>query len=189
MKVLIIDNFDSFTYNLAQIIRQSGLCDYEIIKYDRIDVEYIDDFQKILISPGPGLPKDYPDLYKVLNRYSGKKSILGVCLGHQLTAEYFGARLTNLNTVFHGVSKRIGILDSGDYLFQNIPDEFKGGLYHSWAVSEINFPSELRITSKDESGIIMSLSHKEKDIKGIQFHPESVMTKYGQQIIFNWLKN
>jgi len=189
MKVLIIDNYDSFTYNLAQIIEQSGLCDFEILKYDKIDIKYIDSFDKILISPGPGLPKDYPQLYKVLERYSGKKSILGVCLGHQLIAEYYGAQLQNLNTVFHGISKTIKLLDLEKYLFQNIPKEFEGGLYHSWAVSDLDFPSQLKITSKDETGIIMSLSHKKFDVKGIQFHPESIMTIHGRQIIFNWLDN
>jgi len=189
MKVLITDNNDSFTYNLAQLVEQAG-CGYpEIIKTDQLNLEEVSRFDKILISPGPSLPKDFPNLFRLLDLYSSSKSILGVCLGHQAIAEYFGAKLFNMNMIYHGVTKKVNILNSDDYIFKDIPDGFDGGLYHSWAVSEEDFPRELVVTSKAEDGIIMSLSHKIFDIKGIQFHPESIMTKSGFAIILNWLKH
>jgi len=189
MKVLIIDNYDSFTYNLAQIIEQYGIFDYKIVKPGILDIKQVNDVQKVLISPGPGLPRDYPNLFRFLELYSSTKSILGVCLGHQAIAEFFGAGLVNLNKVYHGVSKKVKILSNEDYLFKNIPDGFEGGLYHSWAVSEENFPKDMAITSKANDGTIMSVSHKRFDVKGIQFHPESIMTEYGKQIIRNWIEH
>lgn len=188
MKLLLIDNNDSFTYNLAQIVRECGVDKLEIVKTDELKPAECHRFDKILISPGPGLPKDYPTLYEILKLFSGSKSILGVCLGHQAIAEYFGATLVNLNQVYHGVSKKVNIIKN-DYLFVDIPDGFEGGLYHSWAVSTENFPSELAITSVASDGIIMSLTHTQYDIRGIQFHPESIMTKTGKQIIRNWIKH
>jgi len=188
MKVLIIDNNDSFTFNLAQLVEQAGFGFPEIIKTNHLNLESVSSFNKILISPGPGLPKDFPNIFRLLELYSSSKSILGVCLGHQAIAEYFGAKLFNMNKVYHGVTKKVNILKPDDYLFKDIPDGFEGGLYHSWAVSEDLFPQELEITSKAEDGIIMSLAHKTFDIKGIQFHPESIMTKYGSAIIRNWLE-
>lgn len=188
MKVLITDNNDSFTYNLAQLVEQTG-CGYpEIIKTNQLNLETVNSFDKILISPGPGLPQDFPNLFSLLELYSSSKSILGVCLGHQAIAEFFGAKLFNMNEVFHGVSKKVNIMKEDNYLFKNIPDGLEGGLYHSWAVSEEDFPRELVVTSKAEDGIIMSLSHKTFDVKGIQFHPESIMTDYGTAIIRNWLE-
>lgn len=188
MRVLIIDNYDSFTYNLAQVVEQCSVSDFNIVKTDALDLKQAGDYPKILISPGPGLPKDYPNLFSLLELYSSSKSILGVCLGHQAIAEFFGAKLFNLNEVYHGVTKKIQILKKDDYIYRNIPDGFEGGLYHSWAVSEEDFPRELVVTSKAEDGIIMSLSHKTFDVKGIQFHPESIMTDYGTAIIRNWLE-
>lgn len=188
MRVLIIDNYDSFTYNLAQVVEQCSVSDFNIVKTDALDLKQAGDYPKILISPGPGLPKDYPNLFSLLELYSSSKSILGVCLGHQAIAEFFGAKLFNLNEVYHGVTKKIQILKKDDYIYRNIPDGFEGGLYHSWAVSEEDFPQELVVTSKAEDGIIMSLSHKTFDVKGIQFHPESIMTDYGTAIIRNWLE-
>jgi anthranilate synthase/aminodeoxychorismate synthase-like glutamine amidotransferase len=187
MKVLLIDNNDSFTFNLAQLVEQSGYRYPEIINTNQLNLDKVSGFDKILISPGPGLPNDFPNIFRLLELYSSTKSILGVCLGHQAIAEFFGAKLFNMNKVFHGVTKKVNILKSDDYLFINIPDNFEGGLYHSWAVSEKNFPQELFVTSKAEDGIIMSLSHKTFDVKGIQFHPESIMTKFGKLIVKNWL--
>lgn len=189
MKVLIIDNYDSFTFNLAQLVEHCGVFDYNIVKSDHLDLNNANEYQKILISPGPGLPSDYPNLFGFLKIYSESKSILGVCLGHQAIAEFYGAGLVNLNKVYHGISKKVKIKDSDDYLFKNIPDGFEGGLYHSWAVSEENFPTDLTITSKANDRTIMSVSHKQHDVKGIQFHPESIMTKYGKQIIRNWIEH
>jgi anthranilate synthase component II len=188
MRVIIIDNYDSFTYNLAQVVEQCGVYDINIMKIDALDMKQVGDYPKILISPGPGLPCDYPNLFHLLKLYSSSKSILGICLGHQAIAEFFGANLFNLNEVFHGVSKKVNILMEDDYLFKNIPDGFEGGLYHSWTISEENFPQELFVTSKAEDGIIMSISHRILNVKGIQFHPESIMTKYGKRIIRNWLE-
>lgn len=188
MKVLIIDNNDSFTFNLAQLVEQAGFGYPEIIKTNHLNLEDISRFDKILISPGPGLPNDFPNIFRLLELYSSCKSILGVCLGHQAIAEFFGAKLFNMNRVYHGVTKRIKILKTNDYLFKNIPDGFEGGLYHSWAVSENDFPGALEISSKSDDGIIMSVSHRTFDVNGIQFHPESIMTKFGQKIINNWLE-
>ncbi len=189
MRVLIVDNYDSFTYNLAQVVEQCGVPDLKIVKCDMLDLMEAGEYQKILISPGPGLPHDYPILSRILELYSSTKSILGVCLGHQAIAEFFGAKLINLDQVYHGVSKKINILNKADYLFDNIPDGFDGGLYHSWAVSDEHFPDELEITSKAEDGTIMSLSHKTFDVKGVQFHPESIMTESGIRLIMNWINN
>jgi anthranilate synthase component II len=187
MKVMIIDNNDSFTFNLAQLVDQAIFEYPEIVKTNQLNLEHVKNFDKILISPGPGLPIDFPNIFHLLKRYSPSKSILGVCLGHQAIAEFFGAKLFNMNSVYHGVTKKICILKP-DYLYQNIPDTFDGGLYHSWAVSETDFSQELEITAKADDGIIMSITHRTFDVKGIQFHPESIMTKRGFEIIFNWLK-
>ncbi len=189
MKVLIIDNYDSFTYNLAQAVEQCDVSGLEIVKSDKLNIKDVENFHKILISPGPGLPKDYPNLFRILEIYSASKSILGVCLGHQAIAEYFGATLINLDCIYHGTTKFVQVFVKEDYLFRDIPDGFEGGLYHSWAVSGVDFPRELEITSVANDGMIMSLSHKTFDVKGIQFHPESIMTEVGYKIIRNWLKN
>jgi len=188
MKVLITDNNDSFTYNLAQLVEQAGFGCPEIIKTNQINLESVSRFDKILISPGPGLPDDFPNIFRLLELYSSSKSILGVCLGHQAIAAFFGAKLFNLNRVYHGVTKKVTILKTEDYIFKDIQDGFEGGLYHSWAVSDDLFPHELEITSRAEDGMIMSLSHRTLDVKGIQFHPESIMTDYGTAIIRNWLE-
>lgn len=188
MKVLITDNNDSFTYNLAQLVEQASHDYPAIIKTNELDLNEVMRFDKILISPGPGLSNDFPNILRLLELYSSTKSILGICLGHQAIAEFFGAKLFNMNRVYHGVTAKINILRSDDYLFRDIPDGFEGGLYHSWAVSHEDFPSDLIITSQAQDGNIMSLSHRRLDVKGIQFHPESIMTKFGQQIINNWLE-
>jgi anthranilate synthase/aminodeoxychorismate synthase-like glutamine amidotransferase len=189
MKVLITDNNDSFTYNLAQLVEQAGYVNPVIIKTNQLNLDRVKDFDKVLISPGPGLPKDFPNIFRLLELYSSSKSILGVCLGHQAIAEHFGAKLFNMNRIYHGVTKKVTILKPYDYLFKDIPDGFDGGLYHSWAVSEMDFPPELQITAKADDGIIMSLLHRSFDVRGIQFHPESIMTNFGYTIILNWLKN
>jgi len=189
MKVLIIDNNDSFTFNLAQLVDQAIFEYPEIVKTNQLNLENLKNFDKILISPGPGLPSDFPNIFQLLELYSPSKSILGVCLGHQAIAEFYGAKLFNMNRVYHGVTKNVNILKQDDYLFKDIPDGFEGGLYHSWAVSEEDFPPELQITAKADDGIIMSIAHRTFDVNGIQFHPESIMTKDGQQIVSNWLNN
>jgi anthranilate synthase/aminodeoxychorismate synthase-like glutamine amidotransferase len=188
MKLLVVDNHDSFTFNLAQIIKQSGFCTFEVIKNDLIKLDDVDNFDKIIFTPGPGLPSDFPIMFEIIDRYKISKSILGVCLGHQAIANYFGAGLANSEKIVHGISKKVMVLEN-DVLFNSIPGAFEAGLYHSWYVSRDNFPGSLRITSASDDGIIMSVAHKTYNIRGVQFHPESIMTKVGKQIIFNWLKS
>ncbi|MFA4852849.1 MAG: aminodeoxychorismate/anthranilate synthase component II [Bacteroidales bacterium] len=189
MKVLIIDNHDSFTYNLVQLVEQSGLCEVDIVKNNITEYDY-SGFDKILFSPGPGIPSEEKGLMKsLIAKYSGTKSILGICLGHQAIAEFYGGKIVNLNQPFHGIKEKIRITESTEYLFSGLPNIINGGLYHSWSVGYENFPECLNITAISESGIIMAVSHKTSDIKGLQFHPESIMTESGKDIITNWLKN
>lgn len=187
MKLLIVDNYDSFTYNLVQMVEEAGCLNYEVIYHDLINYEKVNRFDKILISPGPALPKNYPVLNKLFQLYGSEKSFLGICLGMQALNEYFGGELYNLEEVVHGQEHKINILKK-DHIFKNLPDQISVGLYHSWAVSEIDLPECLEITSRSESGIIMSLRHKVYDIKGLQFHPESIITKHGFRIIKNWIE-
>jgi anthranilate synthase component 2 len=185
-KILIIDNYDSFTFNLTQIVEELNY-DYCVIKNDTVLREEVDQFSKILISPGPGTPSEAGFLNDIILKYADSKSILGVCLGHQAIASVFGAELYNLNNVRHGVAVEIKITDHDDYLFENIPYHFDAGLYHSWAVSGDNFPDCLKATSYCDNNIMMSLAHRSYDLRGVQFHPESIMTAYGRRIIRNWL--
>lgn len=186
-KILIIDNFDSFTYNLRQIVEEFHY-DYTIIKNDEVTFDKINKYSKILISPGPGIPEQAGQVKKIIKQFAPSKSILGICLGHQAIAEVFGGRLYNFSEVCHGIATNVKVTDSDDYLFNGLPQSFDAGLYHSWAVSKNNFPDCLKITSISKDDVIMSLSHIEYDVKGVQFHPESIMTKYGRQLIRNWLQ-
>jgi anthranilate synthase component 2 len=186
-KILIIDNYDSFTYNLRQIVEEFH-AEYSVIKNDQLKIEDVEPFSKILISPGPGLPSEAGLVKEVISKFAFSKNILGVCLGHQAIAEVFGGELYNFPTVHHGVTTKVNILDTTDYLFDNFPSEFEAGLYHSWAISRQNFPNCLKITSVSKDDVIMSLSHVKYDVKGVQFHPESIMTLYGRQLIQNWLR-
>lgn len=187
MKLLIIDNHDSFTYNLVQIVEELGVQNYTVITHNNVRIDEVNKFDKILITPGPGLPDNHPVLETVIQHYAASKSILGVCLGHQAIARAFGGKLYKQDNVSHGIIKKIIIKDLSDYLFTNLPVEMNVGLYHSWAVSETNFPSELKITASSEDGVIMALSHKQYDVKGVQFHPESIMTPLGKSILGNWM--
>lgn len=185
MKVLIIDNYDSFSYNLLHAFEQLGH-EVSIWRNDAFHLDDVDAFGKIVLSPGPGIPSESGLLLDVIKRYSETKSILGVCLGHQAIAEVFGGRLFNLDTVFHGQATPIKITDSGDELFAGLPDEIQVGRYHSWSV-EAELPDVLVPTSTDADGQIMSLRHKNLDVRGIQFHPESILTPDGLQLIKNWI--
>ena len=185
MKILIIDNQDSFTFNLKHYVQQFTNNVF-VVRGDDCDLNHLRNYDKILISPGPGLPFEHPILKKVLDRYYDKKSILGVCLGQQAIADFFGARLENLRQVKHGVSSYI-THSNNSVLFKNIPQSFKVGHYHSWVVSKNNFPQDLNITSENKEGIITSISHRYYDIHGVQFHPESILTEHGLQLIKNWL--
>jgi anthranilate synthase component II len=188
MKLLIIDNNDSFTYNLVQMVEELGCIDFEVIVHDQVDIEKVAKYNKILISPGPSLPRDYPILNKIFKTYGHEKSILGICLGMQALNEFYGGQLYNLQNVVHGQEHKVEILKM-DSLYSNIPQQIPVGLYHSWAVSEIDLPDCLEVTSRSKSGIIMSLRHKHFDIKGLQYHPESIITTHGFQIMKNWLNS
>jgi anthranilate synthase component 2 len=187
--LLIIDNYDSFTYNLIQIVEEVGGYDWVMMKNDEIDFDAVKRFKKILISPGPGIPSEAGDLIKLIKLFVPGKSILGVCFGHQAIAEAFGGKLTKLAKVVHGQGKEVIIHDRTEYLFKGLPEKFEVGLYHSWAVSPKQLPHCLQITAKISDGTIMALSHKQFDVKGIQFHPESIMTDYGEKILGNWLNS
>ncbi len=186
-KVLLLDNYDSFTYNLAQLLYESKLCEYEIIKNDLVNINNINKFDKILISPGAGLPINAGKLNEIIEKYHKTKPILGICLGMQAIAEFFGAKLYNLEVVYHGVQTKTLIVDKEDVIFKNISKSFKTGLYHSWAVFKDFNNTDLNISAVSETGIIMGINHKTYNIKGIQFHPESYMTQFGKKIIENWL--
>ena len=187
MKILLFDNYDSFTYNLLHILKELG-ADVEVHRNDKISLEEIERFDKILLSPGPGVPEEAGILLPLIRRYAPTKSILGVCLGEQAIGEAFGATLINLTDVHHGVCSDIRIV-AKDPIFEGLEPGIRVGRYHSWAVSKENFPDCLEITAVDtEEGQIMGLRHREYDVRGIQFHPESVLTPKGKTIIENWLK-
>ncbi len=187
IKILLFDNYDSFTYNLVHAIKSLGYENVDVYRNDKIELSQIDLYDKIILSPGPGLPSEAGIMMEVIKKYAGKKSILGVCLGHQAIAEAFGAKLENIPTVFHGVQTAIKIMKE-DYLFAGLPNEILAGRYHSWIVSKSDFPDELEVTAVDKAGDIMALKHKTLDLHGVQFHPESILTPDGVQIIQNFLQ-
>ena len=186
MKTVIIDNYDSFTYNLSHLVKELG-ADVTVYRNDRFEMPQLEAFDKIILSPGPGIPSEAGFLLDVIKIYAGRKPILGVCLGHQAIGEVFGGKLTNLKDVYHGVATPV-TLTTDDYLFEGLCNTFEVGRYHSWVVDTEGFPDCLEVTSVSEEGFIMSLRHREYDIRGIQYHPESVLTPGGKTIIKNWLK-
>jgi anthranilate synthase component 2 len=185
-RILIVDNRDSFTHNLAQLVREAGDCTCDVVRHDNIDLDEIGDYDGIIFSPGPGLPRKFPEMFEIMDRYAGKMPILGVCLGHQAIAEYFGARLVNLSFPQHGQRVPLEITDPNDPLLEGIPNGTIVGLYHSWAVDEASLPADLIVTGRS-NGVVMSLRHRSLDIHGVQFHPESYMTEYGKLLSMNWL--
>ncbi len=187
MKILILDNYDSFTFNLVHYLEKVSNATVEIHRNDKISLEEVNKFDKIVLSPGPGLPSQAGILLDLIKMYAPTKSILGVCLGHQAIAEAFGGSLINLNEVFHGVSTPVEIIKD-DVLFKNIPKIVNVGRYHSWAVDRNDLPKELEITCVDENGIIMALRHKQYNLRSVQFHPESILTEYGLQLVENWVR-
>lgn len=189
MKILVLDNYDSFTYNLVHLLKELTKGSVDVFRNDEIALDEIEKYDKILISPGPGVPDQAGITKKMITRFAKSKSIFGVCLGCQAIGETFGGSLINLDTVYHGVETKIIVLDRNEKLFAEIPETFTAGRYHSWVVNGNDLPPDLVITAKDEEGSVMALSHKTFDVRGVQFHPESVMTKYGRQIIKNWLDN
>lgn len=187
MKLLILDNYDSFTYNLVHLVEKCSDIELEVHRNDKISIQEVNAFDKILLSPGPGLPKDSGILKEVISTYGSSKSILGVCLGQQAIAEVFGARLKNLDRVYHGVATSIKVI-SPDSIFTNCPASFKVGRYHSWVVDPETIPNELEVTAVDDQKNIMALRHKTHDVKAVQFHPESILSEYGEMIVRNWLE-
>lgn len=186
MKTVIIDNYDSFTYNLAHLVKELG-AEVNVLRNDKFELEELEKYDKIILSPGPGIPEEAGLLLEVIRTYAGRKPILGVCLGEQAIGQAFGGKLTNLSEVFHGIQTNVKIKNK-DYIFSGLPTEIPVGRYHSWVVDTEGFPEELVITAISSEGQIMALKHREYDVHGIQFHPESVLTPDGKQIVGNWLK-
>ncbi len=185
MKILLLDNYDSFTYNLLHIVRELGY-DADVIRNDKIKIEDVNIYDKIILSPGPGIPSESGLLLPIIKQYAPYKSILGICLGEQAIGESFGATLANLDDVFHGIQTPVEIV-SNDYIFDSLPSSFLVGRYHSWVVEPTGLPHDLIITATDNDGKIMGLKHAEYDVHGVQFHPESVLTPNGFIIIKNFL--
>ena len=192
MKILVFDNYDSFTYNLVHLVEKITHIKVDVYRNDQIPLEMVKAYDKIILSPGPGIPVEAGLLLPLIKEYAATKSILGVCLGHQAIGEAFGGTLTNLSTVFHGVATPINIQSprskKENAVLNDLPDVIEVGRYHSWVVNKEGFPSELEITAEDETGMIMALQHKTFDVQGVQFHPESVLTPVGETILRNWLK-
>ncbi len=186
-KILVIDNYDSFTYNLVHYIGKLTSDPLTVFRNDEITLENVLEYDKILLSPGPGIPVEAGICLDLIRQYSPSKSILGVCLGHQAIGEAFGATLVNLDKVYHGISSMITVIKPDDPLYDSLPLKFEAGRYHSWVIDRNGLPDCLEITCVDENGLIMGISHKQYDVRGVQFHPESVMTETGLEIIKNWL--
>ena len=188
MKILVLDNYDSFTYNLVHIIRKLGYAkEMNVYRNDHIRVEEVEQYDKILLSPGPGIPDEAGIMKQVIKEYSPSKSILGICLGHQGIAEVFNAELYNMPVVLHGMTGRMNIEDTGELLFQGLPNSFQGCHYHSWSVVPGSVNGNLKITALDDRGLVMGIRHTKYDVRGLQFHPESILTENGHKIIENWL--
>jgi anthranilate synthase component 2 len=187
MKILVLDNYDSFTYNLVHIIRELGFA-MDIFRNDKISVEDVKKYDKILLSPGPGVPDEAGIMKQVIKEYGPTKSILGVCLGHQGIGEVYGAKLFNIPKVLHGVTSEVEIKDASEYLFKGVSTRFQATHYHSWAVVSESFTPDIKITAVNDEGLVMALTHVRYDVKGVQFHPESIMTPEGPKMIANWLK-
>ncbi|MGH2647004.1 MAG: anthranilate synthase component II [Ginsengibacter sp.] len=191
MKILIFDNYDSFTYNLVHVVEKIISDKVDVYRNDKISLEKVKNYDKIILSPGPGIPVESGLLLPLIKEYASSKSILGVCLGQQAIGEAFGGSLINLSTVYHGVATKIKVNPkrrvAKNDIFKSLDDELEVGRYHSWIVSKENFPADLEITAEDENGYIMALRHKTFDVQGVQFHPESVLTPMGEQMMRNWL--
>lgn len=189
MKILVLDNYDSFTYNLVQYTERVLKAAVDVYRNDQIPLDEVEAYDKILISPGPGIPEEAGITLELIRRFGATKSILGVCLGHQAIAEAYGGRIYNLAKVYHGVTGNMKQIITGDYLLEGLPPDFEAGRYHSWVVDPDNLPGELEVTVENDEGYIMALRHREFDVRGVQFHPESVLTEYGGRIIKNWVDN
>ena len=189
MKILVFDNYDSFTYNLVHLVEKITHIKVDVFRNDQIALEKVKDYDKIILSPGPGIPTEAGLLLPLIKEYAATKSILGVCLGHQAIGEAFGGTLNNISDVYHGVATNCNVLKTTAPLFEGLGSNLEIGRYHSWVVSKENFPESLEITAEDDNGFIMGLQHKTFDVQGVQFHPESVLTPQGEAIMRNWLKH
>lgn len=187
MKIVVIDNYDSFVYNIVHLLEKIGVEELHVFKNNHFSLDQIEKYDKIVLSPGPGIPKDAGLMPQLIREFGTSKPILGVCLGHQALAESFGGKLHNLEKPLHGVASSISVTQE-DYLFQNIPKSFTIGHYHSWIVNH-HLPIELEVLARDASGNIMAIKHARYDIRGVQFHPESILTEYGSQLLKNWLEH
>ncbi len=188
MKILVIDNYDSFTYNLVHVLKKFEGVTVDVKRNDEVADNEPGLYDKIVFSPGPGLPEEAGSMLSVIRNYSGKKPMLGVCLGHQAIGETFGGTLQNMNDVLHGIATPITVI-AKSYLFEHLPETFEAGRYHSWIVDRESLPNVLEITSIDHEGRIMSFQHKQYDIQGVQFHPESILTPLGEKILENWVRH
>ena len=186
-RILVFDNYDSFTYNLVHLVEKITNEKVDVYRNDEISLEKVNDYDKIILSPGPGIPSEAGLLLPLIKRYAATKSILGVCLGHQAIGEAFGGTLTNLSKVYHGVATPINIINKTSAILKGLPATIEVGRYHSWIVNEKDLPAELEVTARDDNGYIMALQHKTYDVQGVQFHPESVLTPDGETILRNWL--
>lgn len=187
MKILVFDNYDSFTYNLVQMIEKIVGEKVDVFRNDQIDLKDIEKYDKIILSPGPGIPEEAGILLDLIKKYAATKSIFGVCLGQQAIAEAFGGSLINLTEIFHGVATNVNVIKENTKLLKDLPENFEAGRYHSWAVNTEDFPEDLEITAVDKDGMIMALQHKKFDVHAVQFHPESILTPKGYQILQNFL--
>lgn len=187
MKILVFDNYDSFTYNLVHLVKQLTDAQVDVHRNDQIPLEKVAGYDKIILSPGPGVPSEAGLLLPLIHEYASSKSILGVCLGHQAIGETFGGTLVNLSTVYHGVALPCLVQKSDANLFRGMLPQFPVGRYHSWVVEKESLPEEIEVTAVDEHGYVMALQHRTLDVQGVQFHPESVLTPDGKTIIANWL--
>jgi anthranilate synthase component II len=191
MKIVIIDNYDSFTYNLVHLVEKITHTKVDVFRNDQVTLEQLKDYDKIILSPGPGVPSEAGLMLDIIREYAPTKSMLGVCLGHQAIGEVFGGKLINLDTVYHGVATPIKVesqhSENKKNLFDGLTATFDVGRYHSWVVADEEFPAELEITARDENNLIMALQHKTFDVQGVQFHPESILTPEGETIMRNWL--
>lgn len=187
MKVLVLDNYDSFTYNLVQYIQEILDQPIDVFRNDQIALDAVGQYDVIFLSPGPGVPKDAGIMPDLIQRYAPTKCLFGVCLGHQAIGEAFGGEIFNMQDVLHGVETPIVVKDEAEITFQNLPKTFIGGRYHSWVVRKENLPDVFEITAEDDRGVIMGLRHKTYDVRGVQFHPESIMTKVGMKMLENYL--
>jgi anthranilate synthase component II len=188
-RILVFDNYDSFTYNLVHLIRELGYGQaMEIHRNDKISLQEVSAFDKILLSPGPGIPSEAGILLQVIETFAPTKSILGVCLGHQAIGEVFGATLLNMKNVLHGIATPTQVDDTDEILFQGVPGQFLSARYHSWMIDRYSMGSNLKVTATDHEGAVMALKHVEYDVRGVQFHPESVLTEHGKQMMHNWLQ-